>query len=184
MKLSSWAIGERLIISRAYDYFRKKGPRLPWTGSVWNASVVPKHAVTLWLAARRRLPTRDRLSFLQVEEYCVLCEGCRETVTHLFFGCGFSKLIWTRIKEWLNISRAMSTINSALKWIKKESRGSGCKAKAKRIALACTVYNIWNARNRKIFEGHAMEVEAIVFTIKLQVYRTLYSLLPHDAVDL
>ena len=65
-----------------------------------------------------------------------------------------------------------------------ESRGSSCKAKARRIALACTVYHIWIARNRRIFEGHAMEVEAVVFTIKLQVYRTLYSLLPHDTVDL
>ena len=119
-----------------------------------------------------------------MEEYCVLCEGNRETAAHLFFGCAFSNLIWTRIKEWLNISRAMSTINSALKWIRMESRGSGCNAKARRIALACTVYHIWNARNRKIFEGHATEVEVIVFTIKLNVYRTLYSMLPHDAVDL
>ena len=119
-----------------------------------------------------------------MEEHCVLCEGNRESEAHLFFGCEFSKSIWTRIKAWLNISREMSTINSALKWIRKESRGSGCNAKARCMALACTVYHIWNARNRRIFEGQAMEVEGIVFRIKLHVYRTIYSLFPQSVVDL
>ena len=175
--------GDRIIISRGYDYFRKKGPKLSWPRTVWNSWVTPKHAVTLWLAARRRLATKDRLSFLQMEEHCVLCVGNRESVAHLFFACEFSKSIWTHNKAWLNISRAMSTIDSALKWIKKESRGSGCSAKARCTALACTVYHIWNARNRRIFEGQTMEVEGIVFRIKLHVYRTIYSLLPQNGSD-
>ena len=184
LRLSSWADGDRMVISMGYDYFRKKGPKLSWPRTVWNSWVTPKHAVTLWLAARRRLATKDRLSFLQMEEHCVLCVGNRESVAHLFFACDFSKSIWTRIKAWLNISRAMSTIDSALKWIKKESRGSGCNAKARCTALACTVYHIWNARNRRIFEGQTMEVEGIVFRIKLHVYRTIYSLFPQNGEDL
>ena len=75
-------------------------------------------------------------------------------------------------------------ISSALKWIRKESRGSSRRAKARCIALACTVYQIWNARNRRIFEGQVMEVGAIAFRIKLHVYRTLYSLFPHSVGDL
>jgi len=175
-RISSWADGERINISHGYDYFRKKGPKLSWPGVVWNSFVAPKHAVTLWLAARGRLPTKDRLAFLQLEQHCVLCQGNSESVAHLFFECVFSKTVWTRIKYWLNIHRSMSTIQSALKWIKKESRGSGRNARARCTALACTVYQIWNARNRRIFEDQVMDVEGIVFRIQLHVYRTLYSL--------
>ena len=75
-------------------------------------------------------------------------------------------------------------VTSALKWIRKEARGSSCRAKTRRMALACTVYHIWNARNRRIFEGHAQEVDVTVFKIKLQVYRALFSLFPHECVEL
>jgi len=183
LRISSWAVGERMDVSKGYEYFRMKGPKLLWPGTVWNSSVTPKHSITLWMAARRRLPTKDRLSFLHMQDNCVLCVGNRESVAHLFFACEFSKSIWTRIKAWLNITRAMTTISSALKWIKRESRGSGRNAKARCMALACTVYQIWNARNRRIFEGQVMEVEGIVFRIKLHVYRTLYFVCPQSGVD-
>jgi len=183
LRISSWADGERMVISMGYDFFRKKGPKLCWPGTVWNSWVTPKHAVTLWLAARRRLPTKDRLSFLQLEEQCVLCVGNRESAAHLFFACEFSRTIWTRIRAWLNISRLMTTIDSALKWIKKESRGSGCNAKARCVALACTVYHIWSARNRRIFEGRTVDVEGIALRLKLHVYRTIYSLFTQSGVD-
>ena len=182
-RFSSWADGERMCISFGYEYFRSKGSKLLWPGSIWNSYVTPKHAFTLWLAARKRLPTKDRLSFLQIDDSCVLCLGNRESEAHLFFQCAFSSMVWTHIKEWLDISRAMSTISSALKWMRKEARGSSCRAKARRLALACTVYHIWNALNRKIFEGHAQEVEATVFKIKLHVYRNLFSLYPHDCLE-
>ena len=182
-RLSDWEIGGKFCVSRGYDYFRDKGRKLLWPGKVWSSFITPKHSFTLWLAARKRLPTKDRLLFLQMEEACVLCGGSRESVTHLFFSCAFSNLIWARVREWLGISRAMSTVDSALKWIRRESRGSGRNAKARCMALACTVYHIWNARNRKMFEGQVLEVEVIIFKIKLHVYRTLYSLYPHSDVD-
>jgi len=77
----------------------------------------------------------------------------------------------------------MSTISSALKWIKKEARGSSGRAKAKKVALACTVYHIWNARNRRMFEGQVQQVEPIVFKIKLHIYKTLFSLDPDVYVE-
>jgi len=182
-RLSSWAVGERMCISLGYEFFRYKGSRLSWPSSVWNSYVTPKHAFTLWLAARKRLPTKDRLTFLQVEESCVLCFGHKESVDHLFFQCSFSAMVWRCIRDWLGISREMSTIFSALKWIKKEVKGSGSKTKAKKVALACTVYHIWNARNRKIFEGQTQEVVSTVFKIKLQIYRTVFALDSNATVE-
>jgi len=142
LRLSSWADGEWMSVLLGYEYFRSKGSKLSWPGSIWNSFVSPKHAFTLWLAARKRLPTKDRLSFLHVEGSCVLCVGNMESEAHLFFQCPFSSLLWRRIRDWLGISREMSTISSALKWIKKEARGSSVRAKAIKVGLACTVYHI------------------------------------------
>ena len=125
----------------------------------------------------------DRLTFLDVDEACVLCVGNMESEAHLFFLCPLSSLVWSHIRDWLGITRRMSTISSALKWIKKEARGSSGRAKAKKVALACTVYQIWNARNRSRFEGLVQEVEPIVFKIKLHIYKTLFSLDPNVSVD-
>ena len=55
------------------------------------------------------------------------------------------------IKQWLGISRAISTLEAAIKWIFNEARGTEIQAKAKRIGLACTVYYIWETRNERIF---------------------------------
>ena len=182
-KFASWEVGDHLNISLGYDYFRNRGSKLPWPSVIWNAYVTPKHAFTLWLASRKRLPTKDRLSFLHLEDSCVLCVGNRESAEHLFFRCTFSSLVWARIRHWLDITRAMSTISSALRWIRKEARGSTCRARAKRVALACSVYHIWTARNRKIFDGQAQVVEETVFRIKLHVSRVLFSLYPQNSVE-
>ena len=107
----------------------------------------------------------------------------KESADHLFFQCSFSAMVWKCIRDWLGISRGMLTISSALKWIKKEAKGSSGKAKAKKVALACTVYHIWNARNRKIFEGQTQEVVSTVFKIKLHIYRTVFTLDPNAAVE-
>jgi len=182
-RLSSWAVGERMCISLGYEFFRYKGSRLAWTNSVWNSYVTPKHAFTLWLAAQKRLPTKDRLTFLQVDESCAFCVGNKESADHLFFQCSFSAMVWRCIRDWLGISRGMSTISSALKWIKKEAKGSSEKAKAKKVALTCTVYHIWHARNMKIFEGQAQKVDSTVFKIKLHIYRTIFNSDPNDTVE-
>jgi len=172
-----------MCISLGYEYFRYKTAVLPWPSAIWNAFVTPKHAFILWMAARKRLPTMDRLTFLDVDDACILCVGNKESEAHLFFLCPFSSLVWRRIRDWLGITRGMSSISSALKWIKKEARGSSASSIAKKVALPCTVYHIWNARNRRMFEGKVQEVEPIVFKIKLHIYKTLFSLDPNVCVE-
>ncbi|XP_052177540.1 uncharacterized protein LOC127791595 [Diospyros lotus] len=174
-RLSCWTNNGRFSISSAYNYFRDKGPLRVWASNAWHPSVVPKHAFALWLAAKSRLLTRDRLLYLDINRSCVLCGTAVETNSHLFFQCPFNSSVWGIIREWLGISRLMSTIPSALKWLKKKAR----EAKVKRIALACTVYYLWNIRNRKIFEDHRPCIDTVIRKIKTQVYKDTFSLYPH-----
>ena len=72
----------------------------------------------------------------------------------------------------------MSTLKAATKWIFKEAKGTGIQARAKRIGFACTVYYMWEARNKRIFEGVIKQPEDIIRRIQIQVYSGLYNLYP------
>ncbi|KAK6140954.1 hypothetical protein DH2020_025301 [Rehmannia glutinosa] len=98
---------------------------------------------------------------------------------HEVMECNMTKQVWLQIKKWLCITRAMSTIKSALKYIKKEARGTSWQSRAKRSAVACTVYHIWTARNRRLFEGTIVTSDGIIREIKTQVYKIMFSLYPH-----
>ncbi|XP_022878613.1 uncharacterized protein LOC111396409 [Olea europaea var. sylvestris] len=132
-----------------------------WTREVWRSFITPKHAFILWLGAQSKLLTKYRLPYLDIDKNCVFCERHLETGQHLFFQCSFASSIWMKIKVWTGIRRSMTTIPSALKWMKKEARGTSWQSKSKSIALASTVYHIWMARNRKVFEEPSPHVDSI-----------------------
>ncbi|PSS07587.1 LOB domain-containing protein [Actinidia chinensis var. chinensis] len=117
-----------------------------------DSHITPRHSFTLWLGLKDRLQTRDKLPELIEEKVCPLCSAADETIGYLFFQCVIGNQVWSQIKQWLGITRAMTTLKSAVKWIIKEARGTWVKSKAKKIGLACSVYYIWETRNERIFE--------------------------------
>lgn len=183
-QLQQWANHKGLISSKVYDWLRPKASPQPWMRMIWKAPIPPKFSFILWFAFRSRLPTRDRLTFLDVDTICPLCQHGLESVQHLFFSCAFTRGIWQHIRDWLGIRRSMSTLHSAVKWLKKENKGRSVHNKAKYIALACTVYMIWKRRNMLIFEGIQVAEDELVYKIKIHVYRILYSNFPPQLVRL
>ena len=69
----------------------------------------------------------------------------------------------------------MTTLKAAVKWIKKEARGTSAQAIAKKVGLACTVYSIWIMRNARMFEGKIIPPADAIRDIKIQVYRVLHA---------
>jgi len=176
--MESWSVNQSFRTGMAYDYFRCKGSKKAWARDVWATCNTPKHAFIVWLAAKGKLLTRDRLLFMDINRLCAFCNAAAESHDHLFFNCQLSSSVWDNIKCWLGIRRVMSTIHSSLRWLKKDARGSSWKSKTKFIAFTCTVYCIWNARNRCIFEGQRPLVVDLVRKIKTHVYRVLFTLYP------
>lgn len=122
--LADWVVDGRFCVSIAYEYFRPKGVKVLWAKSVWNSFVTPKHAFIGWLAIKNKLLTKDRLVFLQIDRRCSFYTHFSKSTAHLFFDCSFSRAVWDVIRVWVGIKRLMSTLRSALKWIKKEGRGT------------------------------------------------------------
>ena len=135
---------------------------------------MPKHAFILLLCAKSNLLTRDKILFLDIDWSCPMCNAVEELVCHLFFQCSFNSFVWGSIKEWLGLSRSISTVANALKWLKKEARGSPWPSKLKRVGLDSTIYFLWNAHNGLIFEGITSNKETIIRRIKTYVYKVMY----------
>ncbi|GKE28272.1 RNA-directed DNA polymerase, eukaryota, reverse transcriptase zinc-binding domain protein [Tanacetum coccineum] len=72
------------------------GMRTNWTGMVWYAECIPKHAFVLWMAVQGRLLTQDRIMKWKPNAILLypLCEECNDSHEHLFFKCKLSEKIW------------------------------------------------------------------------------------------
>ncbi|KAL0423087.1 UNVERIFIED_CONTAM: Retrovirus-related Pol polyprotein from type-2 retrotransposable element R2DM [Sesamum radiatum] len=178
--MAEWTDSKGLVTSKAYEYFRPKLPRQPWKASIWKAFIPPKYSFILWLGLRERLATRDRLAFLHEDPSCSLCINSKKSAKHLFFECPFSVYVWSHIRQWFGITRRMSTLLSAVKWLRKGKIGSSVQNKARHLALACTVYSLWRHRNEIIFEGKAPNPNGLVISIKITVYRLILTLFHKD----
>ncbi|GAA0165339.1 reverse transcriptase [Lithospermum erythrorhizon] len=151
----------------------------PWMKLIWRNFIPPKFSFTLWLSCRKRLATRDSLGFMNLEDVsCVFCRDADESCAHLFFACPFSSAIWNHIRNWLGIRRQMSTLESAIKWIKKEHGGKSLHSRAILLAFCIVVHEIWRARNGLVFVHEGTSLDAIVARVKLATYRILIRLFP------
>lgn len=172
--VQSWQKGSR--VAHAYDYFRHRAQN--WAQIIWKPFIPPKSSFVLWLGQRGRLLTRERLDFLHIDQTCGFCGLEIETVRHLFFTCPMSRAIWQPVRAWTRMRREMNTLEAAVKWLRKEARGTTVPARVRRLSFACTVYYIWLSRNRMFFDGLQPSPKEIVHRIQTQVYRVLYSMYP------
>lgn len=60
------------------------------------SAMLPRHAMILWLLARGRLNTLDRLTSFAIFQSltCPLCKGDNENLSYPLFSCQFSNRIW------------------------------------------------------------------------------------------
>ncbi|XP_075515984.1 uncharacterized protein LOC142550821 [Primulina tabacum] len=168
-RLRSW-FGQSGGLSRAYHYFVRSKGVWPWKPLLAKSCILPKHRFVLWLVAHSKLMTRDRMGFLP-DHSCVLCKDDLETVHHLFFSCKISKIIWNNVRNWLDMRKNMATPNSILTAFRNNYKGTSTLAKMRITALSATVYQVWNLRNKVIFDNETPKVDAIFMKIKIHTYR-------------
>ncbi|XP_075479277.1 uncharacterized protein LOC142520163 [Primulina tabacum] len=169
--LDSW-FGGNSGLSNAYDFFVCRWNRWPWKPLLAKNCILPKHRFTLWLVAQRKLLTRDRLGYLD-DRTCVLCHDEYESVNHLFFQCPISRAIWDAIRSWLRMLKLMGSPNVVLAAFRSAYRGNSAFNKMRCVALAATVYQIWNIRKRRIFDNDEAYIEGVKMKIKIHVLRSV-----------
>lgn len=137
-----------------WDQIREVGPLVPWSKTVWFNESIPRASFFLWLAIRKRLPTRDRLISwgMSVLENCPLCNSSQETHDHLFFSCPFSDWLWqffaTRVSG-QNSPSLLATVLDVM--LQPPISVSGHTTVIMKLLLQVIVYTLWRERNARIF---------------------------------
>ncbi|KAL9677411.1 hypothetical protein QQ045_005640 [Rhodiola kirilowii] len=85
--------GDGFTVRDTYDTLVTHSDKVEWHKLVWNRFNSPRSALHLWLVAKNRLLTRDRMRGMCYtgDGSCVLCRSAQESRDHLFFECPFAK---------------------------------------------------------------------------------------------
>ena len=79
---------------------------------------------------------------------------------HLFFECESLKSVWKEILRWTQINHIPGGWHSEVKWLSQQTKGKGARAAVLKMSVSETVYEIWKARNNKIF-GETIEINTV-----------------------
>ncbi|XP_031121028.1 uncharacterized protein LOC116024277 [Ipomoea triloba] len=165
-------------VSQIYDLLREKSqPAFAWR-FVWRSYIPRKFSFITWLAVHQRIPTKDRLAFLDINTDCSMCVGDKETAQHLFFKCPFSLQVWNQVRMHFGFHKCTNAIKSSIKWINRLHGGARLRSKAITIALICTIYHLWRNRNRVHHDEDRLPIDGLVKNIAKDVYRVIFYLYP------
>ncbi|KAL9683140.1 hypothetical protein QQ045_014956 [Rhodiola kirilowii] len=161
---ASWrGQGEGFGVKDTYEVLTEHKELVDWHKLVWNDFNAPRDSMNAWLAVQNKLLTRDRLRQWGVlcDKSCVLCELMDESRNHIYFDCSFSKEIWVKVLQFLNVETHFSSWGGLIPWFKGLPQ---MRLKTKLIAAAVTrvMNGIWRARNLKIFRDESLPAARIV----------------------
>ena len=138
----------------------------PELNAIWKAKVEGKIKFFAWLLAQNRLPTADRLRARGCEhnDTCSLCDQMIEIAAHLISSCPFAKEVWQKIIVMLPNCRLQTTLpfTSTTSWWRSFAYGQQNKA----AAALYFAWNIWNERNRIIFQNLSSTADMVACLVR------------------
>ena len=155
------------LSSMTWNTLHPTPPAVDWYSSVWFQRNIPKHSFITWVAARDRMPTRDKLRRwgIQVSSVCPLCDSADESREHLFFTCMFSLDFWNGVFATAPHSPP-STFEHCLIWFRSVSADAKLKIIFK-IIFQAVVYLLWKERNSRIHNSVSRSVNSLLKELHL-----------------
>lgn len=155
MSMHTWTNttpGEKLMTNKLYKEIMGIHPEVVWKKAFYDYYARPRALFCLWMGCQGKLQTKDRLIRFGVptDGKCVFCDES-ESMNHLFFQCTQTKAIWLEVLVWMKVNHVPVHWNEELSWMIKAATSKSARGKILKMALAETVYLIWNARNKVIF---------------------------------
>ncbi|XP_038971779.1 uncharacterized protein LOC120104546 [Phoenix dactylifera] len=137
------------VLSRILRREYVPGPDCAW---IWRLGLLPRVALFLWKVVWDRLPTRAVLGGrgLRIPLECGVC-GVAETVDHTLFRCSRARDTWRLAgvpqPVWFCRDQFLQAMRLA-------SESPALRQEVTRVS--CTAYQIWLARNARIFGERCM----------------------------
>ena len=138
--------------------------------AIWKAKAEGKHRLFAWLLVQDKIQTADNLTRkgIACNSICCFCDQEQESAAHLCLHCVFAQQVWNLVQNWTDglISLPPSGIGIEEWWnLMINSTTSENRNKVAAI-LIYTAWNIWNERNRRIFQGSSQQPTAVLGFIK------------------
>lgn len=171
----------RFTTSETWLQIRQAGQKINWYKDIWFSNSVPKYSFMLWLAAKYRLTTGDRmLSWNRgVNASCSFCQTPTETLEHLFFACTYSSRIWAALTRKLLHSHYSNRFSQLLSLLS-SSTIKGTTGFIMRLVFQATIHTIWLERNRRRHEDPASSSDHLIKFLDRLVRNKLSSIRLHD----
>lgn len=83
-------------------------------------------------------------------------------VSIYFFECMYSATLWEKILHWMHIDREDLGWNEEIRWALLHYKGKQIVAEIFRMALAASVYTVWQERNNRIFQKTSTPVSVLI----------------------
>ncbi|PWA70874.1 reverse transcriptase domain, Reverse transcriptase zinc-binding domain protein [Artemisia annua] len=105
--------------------------------------------------------------------YCPFCNSCKDSHSHLFFACDFSRRLWERLKVMAKLDDLSCVWGEVVSGTVNKAASNKIWSIIQRLIFGAAVYFIWQERNFRIFKKCARSDEAlfslITETIRLRL---------------
>ncbi|CAN1154439.1 Putative ribonuclease H protein At1g65750, partial [Linum perenne] len=124
---------------------------------LWRLKIPPKFIFFVWRASRNALATTRNLWIRQCapNPKCPICHREEEDVIHCLFKCPIVADVWSGLGTRFHCPSARITV---VEWLASCNIGTQNRDALKKISIT---WNIWKARNEKVFKDKNITVEAI-----------------------
>ncbi|XP_058725547.1 uncharacterized protein LOC131596827 [Vicia villosa] len=174
----------RFNTRQVYKQLRSQDIQVPWFRIFCGNTARPRALITLWIACHGKLPTRSRLCRFGIVNYATCCFCLKdETIDHILFECKDTRQIWQKVLDWLGVPHDPKPWSDELCWLIQQCKGKSVRAAMLKLALAETVYGVWQFRNSISFRKEMDAARVVSNILDVIVYRSWASLKlrPHVA---
>jgi len=138
--------------------------------AIWKAKTEGKHRFFTWMLVQGKIQTADNLIMkgIQCDPICSLCHQDSETASHLCLHCSFAQQVWSLVRIWTDglVLVPAHGVNVQEWWNSALQVPDAAKRNRVAAILIYTAWNIWNERNRRIFQGVVQAPQRILGLIK------------------
>ncbi|XP_022030685.1 uncharacterized protein LOC110931607 [Helianthus annuus] len=110
--------------SAMWHSVRHRESEVDWSGIVWFAQCIPRHAFMMWLIMKGKLLTQDKILQWDLSRRknmnmmcCLLCYENFDSHQHLFFECKFSDKVWNMIRSKVGMVVVSSRWVDIIDWL-------------------------------------------------------------------
>ncbi|KAL9673726.1 hypothetical protein QQ045_029987 [Rhodiola kirilowii] len=146
--------GDGFMVKDTYDTLVSHLDKVEWHKLVWNRFNSPISTFQLWLVAKNKLLTRDKMRGMRYngDGSCELCRSAQESRDHLFFECPFTKYLIQNSAGFLKVRWSPIEWHLLIPWFI-SLNPIAMRSRMMAATISMSAHEVWRPRNSYIFRG-------------------------------